>query len=286
MVQTIEGATTMTTVTCVFNGKGGVGKTETTKALATEDARAGQSVLVIGLDTDCCITDALLGSNVGNSLTMYDVLTHPTLGMVRAIQHYTRVPLAGRLDVIPESMDLNKAPKDFLNSPDRPNGVPFLKILYWLLRQPEITGTYQRVYLDMGPNWDDINAMALIAAVKILIPATPEPLAIQALKRLKKRIEQNNLDRVSAGVTERTEIAGVVLTRVGSNAHQVLAQRLMVALAQSQPPMRCFTTMIPNSDAVWQSTGECLPVWAYAPNDPATAAYGALHTEVQAVLNG
>lgn len=274
----------MTIVTAVFNGKGGVGKTETTKALATCDAQEGNNVLVIGLDTDCCITDALLGGSIGNCLTMYDVLTHPSLGMARAIQPYTRVPLKGRLDVIPESMDLNKAPADFKSSSDRPNGVPFLAILNWLLRQSEITATYQRVYLDLGPNWDDINAMALIAARKILIPVTPEPLAIRALKRLTKRIEQNNLDRVSAGVTERTEMVGVVLTRVGSAAHQTLAQKLTQSLAQAQMP--CFKTTIPNSDAVWQSTGECLPVWAYAPNDPATLAYGALHCEMQEALRG
>lgn len=271
----------MTKVIAVFNGKGGVGKTETTKDIASRDARAGKNVLVIGLDTDCCITDALGGDTSGT--TIYDVLVNPTLGMVRAIKSYTRAPMAGRLDFIPESMELNKAHIAFKSSPNRPNGVTFPANLHWLLRQPEITQRYDRVYLDLGPNWDEINAMAVIAAQYLLIPVVPEPLAIRALKRLTTRIDQNNLDRVSSGITDRTSILGVVLTRIGSPAHEALAAKLAQSLERGQIP--CFKTYIPNTDAVWEATGECVPVWHFAPHDPASVAYAQLYQEVRTALH-
>lgn len=273
----------MPTVIAVFNGKGGVGKTETAKDLATRDAQAGLRVLVVGLDSDCCMTDAILGAEVSaNDLTIYDVLIHPTLGMARAIKHYTRVALSGCLDIVPESMELDKAHAEFKKSSDRPNGVAFPANLHWLLRQPDIQ-KYQRVYLDLGPNWDETNAMALIAANKLIIPVVPEPLAIRALKRLITRIDQNNLDRVSAGITEQTQILGVVLTRVGSAAHETLARKLILSLERAQ--IACFKTLIPNTDAVWQSTGECLPVWQSAPQDAASLAYAQLYQEVRMALH-
>jgi chromosome partitioning protein len=271
----------MTRVYAISNVKGGVGKTTATENIGIRWAYDGERVLLIDLDSDCCLTDALLGEKFTKStqhLSILDVLTNPAAGIASAVVPYTTISLRGKVDMIAGSTAISEAPERFAAARVQQPVAQFDEVLSWLFRQPFITEQYTTILLDLGPNWDIITKTALFSAQSAIIPIIPAPLAISALKRLKDRIDDANRDRSRAGFPGRTDIIGVLLSQVGTDKQRVLADRLRTALNAASIP--CCTTAIPFDDAVWEATGEHLPVWQFAPSAPASLAFIALAQEL------
>jgi len=264
-----------------INLKGGVGKTVITKNAAYALACAGRRVLVIDADSDCCLTDALLGEQVPRA-NLSDVLTAPDAGADRAIVHYTGTPqhplhMAGCLDVLPGSPDIARAAPTFLATRPRQPVQQFHEALPYALAHT--SQSYDAVLIDPGPNWDAMTDAILSIVDGIIIPVVPEAMAIRSLKRLLTRITA-----VSAGRPARDHfLLGVVLSKIMSAPQQELARTLRGSLTRAGIPV--FQTVIPFTDQVWQADGEQVPVAAYAPDNAAALAFNALAGEIREVAH-
>lgn len=268
-------------VVTVANLKGGVNKTEEVKNVGTKLAERGYRVLAIDGDSDCCLTDSLFEQVTSG--TLLDVLSTPGRGIEQSLMKYTRVPLNGCFHVIPGSLDIRKASKQF-NKATHPDTVPriYTQIMRWIL--DTFAADYEYILIDPSPDWNENTDVFLTASDEALIPIIPEPLAVKALKRIVKKIQDNNQDRVLAGLPGQTTIRAVMIAKILSDQHdlaEALAPRIEAA---GLPLWRLGPDIgIPYSRAVLDATGQLLPVWAFAPNDPAAMAYIAIADQLEKV---
>ena len=292
----------MTIITAMDNKKGGTGKTTTAINLGTYLAAAcGNRVLIIDLDSDRCITDGMAGgafdAHTSNKLNILDCLADIKHGFGSAIIRYDITPYAaaasqlaalvhmpyvtgGSVDLITGSEDLAEAPVYF-NQQRQPVGT-FDQSLHWMLRQPDVTDRWDRVILDIGPGWDITAKTALFAADEAIIPVEPASLSIEAFKRHNLRISRGNTERKRAGLPGQTVIKGVFVSRISlaSPVHQHFAAGIRQMLASGN--IRCFDTMIPNSDAILAAMSNHTPAWGQYPDDEGAQAYAYLAKEVKA----
>lgn len=280
----------------VENNKGGVGKTTVAYNLATLLALICR-VLLIDLDTDRCLTDGLAGGGfeakqVGKR-SILDVLLDLGGAIGGATIPYDLARFAGAapaslkpsgrgsLHFIAGSDELADAPALFDQRGHQPVAT-FPQALPWLLRQREITDQFDVVVIDIGPGIDPVTLSGVYAADHTITPVEPASLSIEALKRHQMRLSKANTARAKAGVGGRTELLGVLLSRV--NVHSAIqldfAAKLRAGLQAGRLP--CFQAQIPASDAVLIATSDHTPVWAAYPSDPAAQAFAALAGEVLA----
>ena len=259
------------------NLKGGVGKTEQAKNCGLALAQAGKRVLAIDGDSDRCLTDSLVEEEP--TCTLFDLLREPGQGIERAVVPYERIPLEGCFHLIPGSEEISTAPAAFSDAQIRQPVASFNEVLPYLIKN--FASAYDLIIIDPGPNRDAVNDALLMSAQGAFVPSAAEPLAFKGLTRILNRIRRNNKDRARLGLPGETTPLGIVLSKVMPDQHEVADQ---MAAAFSAAKTHCLTTRIPYSRQVWESTGALLPVWAYAPNDPAAVAYLQLTAEMEALM--
>ena len=284
----------MAITTASDNKKGGTGKTTTAFNLGTLLAGLlGQRVLLIDLDSDRCLTDAIGGGSfearqIGKR-TILDCLVNPThlfegatfsfdlSPFSSSIQHigynHNIKPVSGGIvHIIAGSEDLAEAPNLFATVADQPVGT-FDQALRWIINQPSVANSYDHIILDIGTGWDLVTKSALFAADQAIIPVEPASLSIEAFKRHNLRIARGNRERAQAGLKGQTKIAGVLISRVNE------ASPLQVQFAQATRNMLvngkipCYTAHIPTSDAILLAMKDHVPAWGIAPSDKGTEAF-------------
>jgi chromosome partitioning protein len=294
-----------TEVYAIDNKKGGVGKTTSAFNLGTLlAAYFGERVLLIDLDSDRCLTDAIGGGSFdahnAGKLTILDTLAKPANGFGGAIIPYDLARFGaavnriastvlsqcaprtgGCVDLVAGSEDLADAPALFARESGQPVG-NFDHVLSWLVRQPAVTGKYSRIIFDIGPGWDTVTRSGLFAAGKAIIPVEPASLSIEAFKRHQARITRANSERARAGIAGQTAIAGVLVSRV--NTQSPVQAQFITGLRQAleKGGISCFKTEIPASDAVLMAMKDHVPAWAAYPDDLASQAFMRLTAEIVA----
>jgi len=158
-------------IIAIANQKGGVAKTTTALNLGAGLSREGYKTLLVDLDSQ---TDLTIGLGIPETkYTVDDVLNGKNV--TGAI-----VKLENGPDVIPASPDL-KATQLSLTKPD---------ILVKALSG--IKNRYDFILIDTNPGTTILTVNALLASNMILIPITPEYLALRGLKDFMETIEQLN----------------------------------------------------------------------------------------------
>jgi cellulose biosynthesis protein BcsQ len=171
----VEG-TPVTITLAVANQKGGVAKTTTVASLGAALAELGQSVLLVDLDPQACLTFSLGLDPDALELSVHDVL----LG---------RVPAAMALLETDEGMTLLPAAIDLTGSEARlvtRGGREFV------LREAlaEVGAAFDWVILDCSPSLGVLTLNALTAADAVVIPLQCETLSHRGVGQLLETIDE------------------------------------------------------------------------------------------------
>lgn len=182
-------------IVCVFNQKGGVGKTTTNVNLAAYVAQKGFRVLVIDIDPQGNTTSGFGVDKDSLENTTYDLLLSDA-AIASIILPMENVE---NISIIPSNMDLAGADIELAYMPDRE------RILKKKLE--DVAGDFDYVFIDCPPSLGLLTINALTAAHSVIIPMQCEYYALEGISQLVKTINM-----VKKGLNKDLEIEGVVLT--------------------------------------------------------------------------
>ena len=182
-------------VICVFNQKGGVGKTTTNINLCAYLSMEGYRVLTIDIDPQGNTTSGLGIDKKAIDLSMYDVLTsNASLKDV-----IIKSDLVQNLHIAPSTMELAGAEVEMIGTENRE------KIL--LNEISKIQNDYDFVFIDCPPSLGVLTINALTASKSVLIPIQCEFYALEGVGQL-----INTIQLVKKSLNTELEVEGVLMT--------------------------------------------------------------------------
>ena len=180
---------------CIFNQKGGVGKTTTNINLCAFLAMEGYKVLTIDIDPQGNTTSGLGLDKRNLEVSMYDVLTNnASLGQV-----IIKSELIPNLYIAPSTMELAGAEVEIIGIKDRET---------ILLREiSKIKDQYDFIFIDCPPSLGVLTINALTAVDSVLIPIQCEFYALEGVGPL-----INTIQLVKKSLNKSLDIEGVLMT--------------------------------------------------------------------------
>ena len=180
---------------CIFNQKGGVGKTTTNINLCAFLAMEGYKVLTIDIDPQGNTTSGLGLDKRNLEVPMYDVLTNNvSLGQV-----IIKSELIPNLYIAPSTMELAGAEVEIIGIKDRET---------ILLREiSKIKDQYDFIFIDCPPSLGVLTINALTAVDSVLIPIQCEFYALEGVGQL-----INTIQLVKKSLNKSLDIEGVLMT--------------------------------------------------------------------------
>lgn len=180
---------------CIFNQKGGVGKTTTNINLCAYLAMEGYKVLTIDIDPQGNTTSGLGLDKRNLDTSIYDVLTSDTT----LKQSILRSDLVQNLFISPSTMELAGAEVEIINKGNNNNIIKD--------KLKEVEDEYDYVFIDCPPSLGVLTINALTCADSVLIPIQCEFYALEGVSQLISTIQL-----VKKSLNKRLEIEGVVMT--------------------------------------------------------------------------
>ena len=180
---------------CIFNQKGGVGKTTTNINLCAYLAMEGYKVLTIDIDPQGNTTSGFGIDKRNLESSMYEVLTTdlPLKEIVIGSD------LVQNLYVAPSTMDLAGAEVEMIGIPSRETVL--------LNKIKEIKDEYDYVFIDCPPSLGVLTLNALTCSNSVLIPIQCEFYALEGVGQL-----VNTIQLVKKSLNKGLEIEGVLMT--------------------------------------------------------------------------
>ncbi len=182
-------------VVCVFNQKGGVGKTTTNINLCAYLAMEGYKVLTIDIDPQGNTTSGLGLDKRGLEVSMYDVLTSD----IKLNDVIIKSDLVHNLHIAPSTMELAGAEVEMINKENREQ-ILLNKIM-------EVKDKYDYVFIDCPPSLGVLTINALVASNSVLIPIQCEFYALEGVGQL-----INTIQLVTKSLNPKLDIEGVLMT--------------------------------------------------------------------------
>ena len=180
---------------CIFNQKGGVGKTTTNINLCAYLAMEGYKVLTIDIDPQGNTTSGFGIDKRDLEHSMYDVLT----ANVPLKDVIIKSELITNLYIAPSTMELAGAEVEIIGVKDRET---------ILLREiSSIQDQYDFVFIDCPPSLGVLTINALTAVDSVLIPIQCEFYALEGVGQL-----INTVQLVKKSLNKSLDIEGVVMT--------------------------------------------------------------------------
>lgn len=180
---------------CIFNQKGGVGKTTTNINLCANLAMEGYKVLTLDIDPQGNTTSGFGLDKKNLEASMYDVLTND-LSLKDVI---VKSDLVQNLYVAPSTMALAGAEVEMIGIPNRET------IL--LNKIEEIKDEYDYIFIDCPPSLGVLTINALACSNSVLIPIQCEFYALEGVGQL-----VNTIQLVKKSLNKKLEIEGVLMT--------------------------------------------------------------------------
>lgn len=180
---------------CIFNQKGGVGKTTTNINLCAFLAMEGYKVLTIDIDPQGNTTSGLGLDKRSLEVSMYDVLTN-NASLEQVIIKSELIP---NLYIAPSTMELAGAEVEIIGIKDRET---------ILLREiSKIKDQYDFIFIDCPPSLGVLTINALTAVDSVLIPIQCEFYALEGVGQL-----INTIQLVKKSLNKSLDIEGVLMT--------------------------------------------------------------------------
>lgn len=180
---------------CIFNQKGGVGKTTTNINLCAYLAMEGYKVLTIDIDPQGNTTSGFGIDKRNLDYSMYDVLT----ANVPLKDVIVKSELITNLYIAPSTMELAGAEVEIIDVKDRET---------ILLREiKSIQDQYDFIFIDCPPSLGVLTINALTAVDSVLIPIQCEFYALEGVGQL-----INTVQLVKKSLNKSLEIEGVLMT--------------------------------------------------------------------------
>lgn len=271
----------------VFNQKGGVGKSSITVNLAAISAHQGLKTLLIDLDPQANSSQYVLGDDATYSsdkpalepnIENYfeDVLGNQqskgllgnAIGSIlksrsKGLESYVHQSSFKHLDVIPASPTLG-ALAHALES----------KHKIYKLRDAlqQLSGHYDRVFIDTPPAFNFFTLSALIAANRVLIPFDCDVFSKRALQTLIENVIETQDDH-----NEGLEIEGIVVNQFQARAK--LPREVVQQLKDEGLPV--LDSMLPPSILMKESHQKNQPLIHLATDHKLTQAYQSLFNEIE-----
>lgn len=180
---------------CIFNQKGGVGKTTTNINLCAYLAMEGYKVLTIDIDPQGNTTSGLGLDKRNLELSMYDVLTSDA--SLREV--ILKSELVQNFFIAPSTMELAGAEVEIIGKEDRET------ILTNKIK--EVEDEYDFIFIDCPPSLGVLTINALTSVESVLIPIQCEFYALEGVGQL-----INTIQLVKKSLNKNLEIEGVVMT--------------------------------------------------------------------------
>jgi len=165
-----------TTTLAVANQKGGVAKTTSVASIGAALAELGQSVLLVDLDPQACLTFSLGVDPEDLELSIHHVLTKG-LNPAEVI-----LETDDAVDLLPATIELARAEADLLTRTGREHVLR--GALEDLAASRGDRGPYDWVFLDCPPSLGVLTVAALTAADGVLIPLQCETLSHRGVGQL------------------------------------------------------------------------------------------------------
>jgi len=182
-------------VICIFNQKGGVGKTTTNINLCSYLAMEGYKVLTLDIDPQGNTTSGLGLDKKNLELSMYDVLTSD----IPLNDVIIKSDLIQNLSIAPSTMELAGAEIEIIEKADRE------QILAKKIKALE--NKYDYVFIDCPPSLGSLTINALTASDSVLIPIQCEFFALEGVSQL-----INTIQLVKKSLNKELSVEGVLMT--------------------------------------------------------------------------
>lgn len=250
-------------VIAVFNHKGGVGKTTTTLNLAAGLKRAGSDALAIDLDAQASLTLScgLKGVPSERSISSFFRDSVP-------LQNLEADSPIG-LKVIPAHVDLSKV--DSLNGANREITVKLTRGLKARREHQPEGQSRANVLIDCCPSLGVLSLNAVLAADRVLMPVSADPLSMDGVERLDLAL--NALETK----LNRRIVRRVLLTRF--DGRRRLSYEILERLQARFGDRLCRTRIVENV-SIAESPGKGLDIFSYAPGSTGARDYRMLTNEL------
>ncbi len=188
---------------CVFNQKGGVGKTTTNINLCSYVAMLGYKVLAIDIDPQGNTTSGVGIDKRKLDKSIYDVMTDSDTSLKDIIK---QSELVENLYVAPAKMNLAGAEVEIIGTESRE--------LILKNKIKEIEDQFDFIFLDCPPSLGILTINALTCCQSVLIPIQCEFYALEGVGQL-----INTINLVKKSLNKNLEIEGVVMTMYDSRTN-------------------------------------------------------------------
>ena len=257
-------------VLAVVNQKGGVGKTTTTVNLGAALAEKKRKVLLVDLDPQGNLTNAL-----GLPLqypSAYDVLLGevPAADARRSVaENAVKVRKSSRakppvLDILPGIGDLAGLEVELAEQEDKDRRL-------WAALQP-LLAEYDYILVDCPPSLGTLTLNALLASNGVVAPLQCEYLALKGFMQLMETVKL-----VQEALNPRLKRVFMVMTMF--NAGTLLSKNV-VDDARGQFPQLFMPTLIPRSTKLGEAPSYGQSILRYEPSGRASEAYRSLANDI------
>ena len=244
---------------CIFNQKGGVGKTTTNINLCSYLALQGKKILTIDIDPQGNTTSGLGFDKKKINLSMYDLLTSD----ISIRDTIKECELINNLYLIPSKMELAGAEVELINRSNREN------ILKEKLK--EIEGEFDYIFIDCPPSLGILTINALTAATSVLTPIQCEFYALEGVGQL-----VNTISLVKKSLNKNLEIQGVILSMY-DNRTKLCNE--VVSEVNKYFNDKVYKTTIPRNIRLAEAPSFGLPIMLYDDKCKGAEAYEELANE-------
>lgn len=253
----------------LVNQKGGVGKTASTIGLGGALADAGERVLLVDLDPQGHLTDALGVPESPDEATLAQAILGEYEGHPRELV----VPYRERLHVLPTALDMFLLDRGLYMSQGREHRLA--RVL------DQLEEDYDVCLIDCPPSLGATTDTALIAARArpghrggLIVPVEAEDSSIRALRLLLRQV--GSLSRV---MNVNIDVLGLVPSRFDMRDGAMVTSMLEAFRAMGKPPV---IAEIRKRTAIREAWRAKVPITEYAPTSDASTWYRDLAKVVRA----